>query len=213
MLMPLMPQITRKIVIILLSATIQSVSGFWLAATVAHAENRVIGTIELSVDGQAQSWYILQPPGHLLPTALWVPMGPGRGAAAIGAYSAPDIKFVEDATTGASVPVDAQPVLTLSFGFPTGTEALSYDLPVGRGEGPATVILQANWKDYTTTFDMSDGPGEIRVDSIKAIEKGNSEFAGSFRGQLQSRDGSVKRVTNGRFHVNGARYFQGKGAR
>lgn len=207
-----MPQRRRKLATILLYALIQSASVFWLAASIAHAENRVIGTVELSVDGQAQSWYILQPPGNLLPTALWVPMGPKRGAAAIGAYSAPDIKFIEDATTGASVPVDAQPVLTLTFGFPIRVKELNYDLPVGRGEGPATVIMQANWKDYTATFDMSDGPGEIRVDSIKAIKNGYSEFAGSFRGTLQNRDGSVKRVTNGRFHVNEARYFKGKRA-
>jgi hypothetical protein len=49
----LMPQRHRRTITILLSALVQLVFGFGLVATIAHAENRVIGMVALSVDGKA----------------------------------------------------------------------------------------------------------------------------------------------------------------
>jgi hypothetical protein len=202
----------RKLVFIRFFAFIPSVVYLLAAAPLVCADNRVIGTVDMRVDGSEQTWYILQPPGGLPPTALWLPMGPGTVALSIGAYPDRDTRFVEDATTGSPVPAGATPVLVLLIGFATGAERVRYELPLTAEEGPAAIIMQPDWRDYTAMFEMSEAPGEITLDRIEANKSGDSAFAGTFTGEYRGRDGSVRQVTHGRFQVTGARYFAGKPA-
>lgn len=202
----------RKLVFSRFFAFIWSIVYLLAAAPLVCADNRVIGTVEMRVDRREQTWYILQPTGGLSPTELWLPMGLGTVALSIGAYPERDTRFVEDASTGATVPAGATPVLALVVGFPTGAERVRYELPLAAEEGQAAITMQPDWRDYTAMFEMSDAPGEITLDRIDANESGDSAVAGTLRGEYPGRDGSVRQVTDGRFQVTGVRYFAGKPA-
>lgn len=57
-----------------------AVSSLVMLAATAFADNEIIGTVEMSLDGDERTWYVLDPGGGMLPTALWLAMGPERGA-------------------------------------------------------------------------------------------------------------------------------------
>lgn len=58
----------------------------FLAIIVARADNAIIGTVSLTVDGEEQTWYVLESPADSLPSALWLAMGPDKGAIAVTAF-------------------------------------------------------------------------------------------------------------------------------
>lgn len=92
-----------------------------LAVATAYADNKVIGTVHFSLDGEEQTWYVLESLDGLKPSALWMDVG------------------------------------------------------------------------------LSDGPGEIRLTSIKANKDAPSSFAGTFSGALKDGEGNARTVASGRF--------------
>lgn len=186
---------------IILFLTVAAVSGN------AAAANTVIGTVELTVDGEDQTWYVLQPDGGAMPTASWVALGPDHAAAAIAAYETRDIALVTDEATGAPVPEGNEAVLMISFSFDIGDTSKTHSLPVDTGSGPVSLMFLSNWRDLTTMYNMNDGPGEMNITTIDARQDGPSRFAGTIEGTLRNRDNETMTVNAGRFEVDGAVYI------
>jgi hypothetical protein len=184
-------------------------AALWWAAGAAAA-NEVIGTIEATIAGERSTWYLLQPPGEVPPTALWIPFGPDRGALSLSAYPSTDLTFVQDAGTGATVPAEGSAVLLVSVVFPIGADAHAQTLPLQAGEPPAAVVLIPNWRELAVQRNMGDDPGEIRVTRIEASQDGPSRFSGTFHGTMRDAEGAAMTVTDGRFAVDGARFFTGR---
>ncbi len=64
-------------------------------AVSALADNEIIGTVEMTLDGHRQTWYVLDPGQVMPPTAMWLAMGPERGALSIAAYESSDGRAVD----------------------------------------------------------------------------------------------------------------------
>lgn len=174
----------------------------------AWADNEIIGTIELTVDGDEQTWYVLQPADDMLPNALWLAIGPDKGALSITAYKNPEITFVQHEPTGSPVPDGEATALVFSIGFPVGAGEQSYTLPTEPPDGPATVMILNDWSNPIDAYALNDGPGEIRVTKIETNKDGPSYFAGTFRGTMQHTSGATKSVENGRFEIEQVRFFE-----
>jgi hypothetical protein len=157
------------------------------ASVLAYAENTVIGTVEATIDGQENSWYVLQPEGDMWPTAVWLAMGPERGVASINAYGSEDIPLVRDKMIGFSLPENAAPVLIIAFDFPVGAAQGAYTLPSESTFSAADAIWQSDFMDS------------------------DSSFSGTFSGTLKriNSEDSVT-ITNGRFEIDGVRFFADK---
>lgn len=179
-------------------------------AITALADNEIIGTVQMSVEGDEQTWYVLDPGGDMLPTSLWVAMGPEHGALSIAAYESPDVEFVRDDRTGSAVPAGDAAVLLFSIGFAVGTNEQAYALPLPAGEGPASVQLLTNWADPLEAYDMSLDPGRIHLTSIDASADGPSAFVGTFNGVLRNDADETMTVENGRIDVERASFFGGR---
>lgn len=176
-------------------------------AITALAETEVIGTVQMSVEGDEQTWYVLDPGGNMLPTSLWLAMGPEHGALSIAAYESPDIEFVRDDMTGSAVPAGDAAVLIFSIGFTVGTNEQAYTLPLQPGDGPASVQLLTNWANPIGAYDMSLDPGRIHLTSIDASTDGPSAFEGTFNGVLRNDAHEAMSVENGRIDIERASFF------
>jgi hypothetical protein len=174
----------------------------------AVAEDRVIGTIEFAVDGEQQTWYVMQPGEDMLPNALWLAMGPEKGAVSITAYRSPDIGFVRHEATGSPVPDGDATAMVVSIGFPLGAGEHSYNLPTQRSDGPATIMILKDWSNPLDAFVLKDGPGEIRLTTIDVDKNGLSHFAGTFSGTMQHDSGATMQIENGRFEIGHVSYFE-----
>lgn len=173
----------------------------WLACAVSvQAENQVIGTVELILDGEAQTWYVLQPDGDLMPTAVWVAAGADQGMLSIAAYPDADIELIREEQMGSTVPVSDTPVLVIGIGFPIGAEQLTYTIPSNEPH-PASVLLLENWSQPLDGYDISADPGEISLTGIEAGRGDDARFSGTFSGVLR-RDEETKTVQGASFEVD-----------
>lgn len=179
-----------------------------LAVSAALADNEIVGEVELTVDGEAQTWYVLEPDGDMLPNALWLAMGPDKAALSITAYEDPNIAFVRHEATGSPLPAGDAAALVFSIAFPVDAEEYAYELPTEPTEGPATVMMLANWSDPLDSYVLDDGPGEIRLTRIDANTEGPSAFSGTFRGVMRRESGESRTIEDGRFKIRGAQFFK-----
>lgn len=179
-----------------------------LAVVSAHADNKVIGTIQLSLDGDEQTWYVLESPDGLRSNALWMDFGPDRSAIAVTAFASPDITLVPDGTMGSAVPDGSAPALVVSVSFPSGATEHGHTLPVPATDGPAVVMLLNDWSNPIDAAVLNDGPGEIRLTSIEANKDGSSSFAGTFSGALEDGEGNARTIKSGRFEFDQVEFFK-----
>ena len=179
-----------------------------LAFASAHADNEVIGTIQLSLDGEEQTWYVLESPDGLRSNALWMDIGPGKSAIAVTAFASPDITLVSDGTMGSAVPDGSAPALVVSVAFPAGAKEQGHTLPAPATDGPAIVMLLNDWSNPIDSAMLSDGPGEIRLTSITANKDAPSSFAGTFSGALKDAEGNARTVESGRFEFDQVEFFE-----
>lgn len=180
-----------------------------LAVSAAWGGNEIVGAVELTVDGEEQTWYVLEPDGDMLSNALWLAMGPDRAALAISAYRDPDIDFVRYEATGSPVPDGDAAALVLSVAFPLNATEYTYELPIEPSEGPAAIMMLANWSNPLDSYMLDDGPGEIRLTRIEASTNGPSAFSGTFHGVMGRGSGESKTIEDGRFEVRGVQFFKG----
>jgi hypothetical protein len=178
-------------------------------ACTAEAKTEQVGMVELTIDGVDQTWYVLQPGSTMRPNAAWVAMGPNKGALTLVAYPEPTVEFVRDEDTGSALPADDTPLLVFSIGFPWQESEVSYTLPVEAPAGPASIMLLKSSSDLLDAYDMSGGPGELRLNEIDASVDGTSSFAGTFHGVLRHDSGDTMNVSDGRFDVR-APFFDGR---
>lgn len=179
-----------------------------LAVVVAHADNAVIGKIQFVLDGEEQTWYVLESPDGLRSNALWMDIGPGKSAIAVTAFASPDITLVSDGTMGSAVPDGSTPALVISVAFPAGAKEQSHTLPAPATDGPAIVMLLNNWSNPIDSAMLSDGPGEIRLTSINASKDSPSSFAGTFSGALKDGEGNARTIESGRFEFEQVEFFE-----
>lgn len=173
----------------------------------AMADSEVIGTIEVTIDGNEQTWYVLQPEGDHLPMAFWMPIGPDeRRVASIIAFENSDMDFTRDEATGISMPVNDAAVLTVTFWFPVGANEQSYVLPVTEDLAGASISVGSDWKDNMTLYNMTDS-GQFHASTIDVDVDGTSRFAGTFTGTLTNQDSKTMTVTRGHFNVDGATLY------
>jgi len=177
------------------------------AALIAHADTRVVGTVEFTLDGEHQTWYILDPGGDMLPNALWLAMGPERGALSIAAYQDPETQFVADEATGSPLPSEDAAALVISIAFPIDAREQTYTLPTERGGGPAVVMLLDSWSSPLEHFALQEGPGEIRLTKIDARPGESASFSGTFRGTMQRATGESRTIEEGSFEIPAAPFF------
>lgn len=179
-----------------------------LAVSAAWGDNEIVGEVELTVDGEAQTWYVLEPGGDMLPNALWLAMGPDKAALSISAYRDPDVDFVRHEATGSPLPDGDAAALVFSVAFPLDATEYTYELPIEPSEGPATIMMLANWSNPLDHYVLDDGPGEIRLTRIDASTNGPSAFSGTFHGVMRRGSGESKTIEDGRFEIRGAQYFK-----
>lgn len=179
-----------------------------VSADALAADNKVIGTVEFTLDGEAQQWYVLESPDETRSSSLWLTTGPGTGAFTVTAFDRPDIELVRDERTGSAVPTGSAPALVISIGFPVDAGEQSYSLPIDQTAGPAVVMLLNDWSNPIDSMTLSDGPGEISLDSISAREDGPSAFSGTFSGALRNGEGDSRLIESGRFDLRKVTYFE-----
>lgn len=178
-------------------------------AVAALADNEVIGTIQMSLDEDERTWYVLDPGEGMLPTALWQAMGPNRGALSIGAYERPDMEFMRDETTGWAVPAGDAAALLFSIGFPVDADEQNYSFPLQSPDDMATILLLTDWSEPLNGIDISRGPGRIELTDIDIATDGPSSFTGTFSGVLRNDAGDMMTVENGSINVERVPFFQG----
>lgn len=61
-------------------------------------------------------------------------------------------------------------------------EEYAYELPTEPNEGPAAIMMLANWSNPLDGYVLDDGPGEIRLARIDASKDRPSAFSGTFYG-------------------------------
>jgi hypothetical protein len=179
----------------------------------ARAENDVIGTVELTLNGQEQVWFVLDPGDDTLPTGIWIAMGPERGGISIAAYRDASLQLIRDERTGSAVPAASAEVLLLSVGFPLDAREQSYTLPTQPSAGPASLMFLKDWSKPLEAYDMGGHPGQISLTRIDAKTDGSSIFVGTFNGILRNiASGETIKVEEGRFQVDGAPFFKAPSA-
>ena len=179
-----------------------------LTACARLADAEVAGTVELTLDGQQQTWYGVDAGSDMLPTALWLAMGPDRAALSITAYRSPEIEFIADEATRSPLPKGDAQALVISIGFSLDANEQAYVLPTDPGDGPAVVMILSDWSNPLDSYTLTDGPGEIRLTEINANADQASRFVGTFQGTMQGSSGETKVIDNGRFEVQGLRLFE-----
>lgn len=168
----------------------------WAGAVLAG--NQVIGTVEMELDGTPQTWYVVQPDGGLMPSAVWVAAGPNRGMISIAAYPDADIELVREERMGSSVPAGESPVLIVGIAFPLGAEQQTYTIPSDRMQ-IASVMLLDDWSEPLGGYQIDSG--EVRLSRIDAHQDSDSSFAGTFSGVLR-RDEDTRTVQRASFQVD-----------
>jgi hypothetical protein len=176
-------------------------------ATLGLAENKVIGTVVLTLDGEEQTWYVLDAQGDMLPSAIWLALGPEHGTLSIAAYPNPDVGFMRDDATGSAMPDTDIAALVITVGFPIGAAEQTYELPT-QAAGPASVLYLPNWKEPLSSYDISTDPGEMRLTTIEADTEALSSFTGSFRGVLRNADDETMVVEDARFEVGQVPFYR-----
>ena len=179
-----------------------------VAVVPVHADNRVIGTISFSLDGDEQTWFVLESPSGLRPNALWLDLGPDRAAISVTAFSRPDIMLVSHDTMNSAVPEGSAPALVVSIAFPKGATEYSHALPAPADDGPAVIMMLNDWSNPIDSTTLSDGPGEIRLTAIESNRDAPSSFAGTFEGALKDGEGNARPVTAGQFEFDEVKYFE-----
>lgn len=184
------------------------ISCLLLLSVASAGANEVIGTVEFTLDGEEQTWYVLKSPEGLTSNALWLQTGPESAAIAVTAFQHADIELTRDERTGSTVPSGSAPALVVSIEFPTDATEVSYTLPVDPSAGQAVVMLLNDWSNPLDSRMLSDGPGEISLDSISVTRDGPSAFSGRFSGALDSGDGNTRSIESGRFEFEDVTYFE-----
>jgi hypothetical protein len=179
-----------------------------LSPALAHADNEVIGTIQLSLEGDEQTWYVLESPSGLRPNALWMEIGPNRSAVAVTAFESPYITLVPHEMMESAVPDSSAPALVVSIGFTTGASEETYSLPIDQSTGPAVVMLLNDWSNPIDSASLSDGPGEIKLTEISASKNSASSFSGTFSGALTDGEGNTRIIESGQFEFEKVSFFE-----
>lgn len=174
---------------------------FWGASALAAADNRVIGTIEATVDGEPMSWKVIYSESDDSGSAMWRASGDGRTAMITGFESA-DVTFVKD-ERGVQTPVGGGSVISITFRFEPDAENADYTLPAA-GAGSASVLFMPIAGDYAAMYGLSEG--RLIADTIEI--SGGGRFAGTFTGVLQNRSDGRLHITDGRFDVTEATEFK-----
>lgn len=188
----------------------------WLAIALlfstlpARADNETIGSIEAVVDGQPRSWHIIAVDGKVAGTgALWMIPSHGDGGTALavlGGFESTDIVVGQDPETGTPTVSAEGSQISINFEFPLGASSTEVTVP---GPGTGSVLLMPTAGNYSVMHSMEEGT--ISVTRIEAEKTGASRFEGTFSGRLSNRDGeALGAITDGRFEVDGARFFQPK---
>ncbi len=180
---------------------------FLLSAQVAASENRVVGTVEATIDGKAGNWYVIasgSSPDDEKSTSMWMDRGSGFGLAMISGFDSQTVTFRKRADAAGLEPVSGT-VLAISFLFSQSDSQRTIVFPTEASD-PSTVVFQPVAGDYQNLYALEEG--EMVLTKIESVDLGVYRFEGNFSGRflpLQGND-SVE-VTNGSFVIKETRLF------
>ncbi len=178
-----------------------------LVAGAAWSENRVVGTVEATIDGIEGTWYVIAAgptAEEEKMTSMWMDRGSGMGLAMISGFDSRTVTFRERAE-GAGLEPTSGTVLAISFLFSREESEQTIVFPTGPSD-PSTVVFQPEAGDYQNLYALEEGLME--VSKIEAVDLGVYRFEGGFSGRffpLQGHD--PVEVTNGTFVIEEARLF------
>lgn len=182
-----------------------------LSVTVTHlsADTETIGTIEATLGGEEKTWYVVTDDvNEAANGAIWMILPGGDGAtatAALGGFESTEVVFSRDPDTGHPGVAGEGSQLVISFEFPLNARNAEINLPAA-GPNSSSLILLPRTGDYSRMHGMDRGT--ISVSRIEANKAGSSIFEGTFSGRVVDRTGEeIGEISNGRFKVDGARFF------
>jgi hypothetical protein len=176
----------------------------------ASAENRVVGTVEATIDGREGYWYVIASGSSSddeKSTSMWMDRGSGFGLAMISGFDSQTVTFRRRADAAGLEPVSGT-VLAISFLFSRNDSERTIVFPTEPSD-PSTVVFQPEAGNYQDLYALEEG--EMVVTKIETVDPGVYRFEGSFTGRflpLQGTD-SVE-VTDGSFVIEEARLFVGE---
>lgn len=165
----------------------------------AVAENRVIGTIRATFDGEERAWYVLEGTvnDERQSGAFWYAPDSRQPRAMISGYDTPDVPF--DTFGRPEAPTGEYPgsVITLMIAFEPGQAPGSIPLPA---DGDTAVLYMPSAAEGPL-FAFSDG--RLEVTTLETPRPGTGSIAGTFSGTMtRSADGSEPiAVADGRFEI------------
>lgn len=182
-----------------------SVSG----TTWATDENRVVGTIEATIDGLECGWYVIASgeAENEKSTAMWMGRGSGFALAMISGFDSQTVTFRKRADSAGLEPTSGT-VLAISFLFSRNESEQRIVFPTEASD-PSTVVFQPEAGNYQDLFALEEG--EIKVDKIESAGPGLYRFEGRFSGRFLPLTGETAvEVVGGRFVIEEARLFDGE---
>lgn len=171
------------------------------------AQNRVIGTVDATIDGVDGHWYVIasgSPEEDEKSTAMWMDRGSGFGLAMISGFDSKTVTFRKRTDSVGLEPVSGT-VLAISFLFSRNESERRIDFPTAASD-PSTVVFQPEAGNYQQLYALEEG--EMLVARIESVEAGVYRFEGSFNGTFLALDGEESmEVTAGTFVIEEARLF------
>jgi len=178
-----------------------------LVAGAAWSENRVVGTVEATIDGIDGTWYVIaagSSPEEEKMTSMWMDRGSGTGLAMISGFDSPMVTFRKRAEGAGLEPVSGT-VFAISFLFSRNDSEQTIVFPTGPSD-PSTVVFQPEAGNYQNLYALEEGVME--VSRIEAVDLGVYRFEGSFSGRFFPLQGNDPvEVANGIFVIEEARLF------
>jgi len=172
----------------------------------SQTENRVIGTIEATIDNIEGTWYVIASgePANEKTTAMWMDRGSGLALAVVSGFDSPAVTFTRREGAATMEPISGT-VIAISFLFSRNETERVIEFPTGP-EDPTTVVFQPNAGDYQDLYALEEG--EMTVEEITAVSDGVYRFEGSFSGLLLPLQGShAVEVTEASFVFDEVRLF------
>ena len=178
-----------------------------LSVDFAWSENRVVGTVEATIDGVDGNWYVIasgSSPNDEKLTSMWMDRGSGFGLAMISGFDSQTVTFRKRADAAGLEPVSGT-VLALSFLFSRNDSERTIVFPTEVSD-PSTVVFQPEAGNYQNLYALEEG--EMVVTKIEAVDLGVYRFEGRFNGRFLPLHGTESvEVTNGIFVIEEARLF------
>jgi hypothetical protein len=165
-------------------------------------DNRVLGTIQATFDGQQRTWYVLEGTvdGELQPGAYWYESGGRDARALIYGYDTPDVPFD-----------------TFRPEAPTGDyrgSAITLMIELALVEWPGSVQLPGDYGAIfyspvvaeESLFSISDG--RLEVTTLETPRRGTGKIEGTFSGTMTRSPELVEPfpVTQGHFEIEEFEY-------